>query len=273
VARPGRPRQTPEQRLERAHRVLDATTELVLRWGYDKTTIDDIAQRAGVAKGTIYLHWTTRDALFTALLRREQVELLTAMQHWLAAHPDRGTPRHLVSKISLELLRRPLLKAVFLGDSTVMGKLIRQKRPRGFPPGTREAFGRYLDTLVAHGAVRDDLTGAEYATVLTSAVYGFLTMPARLPDALALPDERVAELLADAVDRFLRPACPRPWKPHPAGADETPTDADVAGVDVAGVDVADVDVAAATRTWVDDMAKIAADAFGVALNNRKEEER
>jgi hypothetical protein len=26
-----------------------------VRWGYDKTTIDDVARRAGVAKGTIYL--------------------------------------------------------------------------------------------------------------------------------------------------------------------------------------------------------------------------
>src|SRR5690606_41617518 len=50
--------------------------ELILRWGYDKTTVEDVARAAGVAKGTIYLHWKTRDALFTALLRRDRVRLV-----------------------------------------------------------------------------------------------------------------------------------------------------------------------------------------------------
>ncbi len=35
---------------ERAQRILDAVEELTLRWGYSKTTIDDIAKQAGVAK-------------------------------------------------------------------------------------------------------------------------------------------------------------------------------------------------------------------------------
>ncbi len=50
------------KRQERAERILDAAAALIQRWGYNKTTIDDIAKQAGVAKGTIYLHWKTRDA-------------------------------------------------------------------------------------------------------------------------------------------------------------------------------------------------------------------
>ncbi|WP_163569887.1 helix-turn-helix domain-containing protein [Fodinicola feengrottensis] len=62
----------PENRGVRAERVLDAAAELIVRWGYDKTTIEDIARaRRGRAKGTIYLHWKTREDLFIALLRRE----------------------------------------------------------------------------------------------------------------------------------------------------------------------------------------------------------
>ena len=62
-------------RQERADRILDAAAELILRWGYKKTTIDDIAKQSRVAKGTIYLHWKTREDLFMALLytRRFQV--------------------------------------------------------------------------------------------------------------------------------------------------------------------------------------------------------
>ncbi|HEV2653667.1 MAG TPA: TetR family transcriptional regulator, partial [Ktedonobacteraceae bacterium] len=48
------------KREQREERILDAAAELMVRWGYNKTTIDDIVRSAGVAKGTIYLHWKTR---------------------------------------------------------------------------------------------------------------------------------------------------------------------------------------------------------------------
>lgn len=70
------PQVNPEQqrlsrRQERAHRILDAAAALILRWGYNKTTVDDIAREAGVAKGTIYLHWKMKEDLFGALIQRE----------------------------------------------------------------------------------------------------------------------------------------------------------------------------------------------------------
>ncbi len=68
------------RRQERADRILDAAAELILRWGYKKTTIDDIAKQAGVAKGTIYLHWKTREDLFLALLTREDLKLAEDMK-------------------------------------------------------------------------------------------------------------------------------------------------------------------------------------------------
>ena len=40
----------------RADRILDTARELLLLWGYRRVTIDELARRAGVGKGTIYLH-------------------------------------------------------------------------------------------------------------------------------------------------------------------------------------------------------------------------
>src|SRR5437764_14821899 len=72
------------KREQRANRILDAAAELMLRWGYNKTTIDDIARYAGVAKGTIYLHWKTREDLFTALMKREYIRLVEDVQQRIA---------------------------------------------------------------------------------------------------------------------------------------------------------------------------------------------
>jgi len=59
---------------ERAERILDAAAELLLRWGYKRVTIDDIAKQAEIGSGTIYLHWKTRDALFETLMMREAID-------------------------------------------------------------------------------------------------------------------------------------------------------------------------------------------------------
>ena len=61
-----------DERKLREERILDAATALLVRWGYRKTTIDDVAREAGVGKGTIYLHWKDKNELFRTAIWREQ---------------------------------------------------------------------------------------------------------------------------------------------------------------------------------------------------------
>ena len=41
--------------------ILNAADHLLVRYGYRKMTVDDIAQEAGVGKGTIYLHFASKE--------------------------------------------------------------------------------------------------------------------------------------------------------------------------------------------------------------------
>ncbi|MBB2912084.1 AcrR family transcriptional regulator [Streptosporangium becharense] len=195
----GRPPRDPSHRLARAHRILDITGDLVLRWGYDKTTVEDIARRAGVAKGTIYLHWRTREEMFSALLRRERVEMLVEVRRRL--EEGSGTLRELLRLFASELMRRPLMRASVLGDSEVLGRLIRDKRDRAPDTEPSAGLGRYLGVLREHGTLRTDLSPAEHVTVLTSVMYGFLLAPRMTPEGHGVSDDRLAELLADAASR------------------------------------------------------------------------
>ena len=43
--------------------ILDATDHLLARYGYRKMTIDDIAQEVGIGKGTIYLHFASKEEI------------------------------------------------------------------------------------------------------------------------------------------------------------------------------------------------------------------
>jgi AcrR family transcriptional regulator len=50
--------------------ILAAATETFARFGFKKTSIDDIARRAGIGKGTVYLHFQSKEELFAAAIHR-----------------------------------------------------------------------------------------------------------------------------------------------------------------------------------------------------------
>lgn len=54
----------------KAETILDAAERLFVRYGYRKSSMDDVAREAGTAKGTVYLHYAGKEALFRALLER-----------------------------------------------------------------------------------------------------------------------------------------------------------------------------------------------------------
>jgi AcrR family transcriptional regulator len=42
-----------ERRSDRFERVVDAAARLFARWGFDKTSVDEIAREAGISKGAV----------------------------------------------------------------------------------------------------------------------------------------------------------------------------------------------------------------------------
>jgi AcrR family transcriptional regulator len=49
--------------------VLDAALDVFLERGFDAAKLDDVARHAGVAKGTLYLYFASKEALFEELIR------------------------------------------------------------------------------------------------------------------------------------------------------------------------------------------------------------
>ncbi|MGP4016061.1 TetR/AcrR family transcriptional regulator [Saccharopolyspora sp. 5N708] len=191
------------QRQQRGQRILDAAAELVLRWGYDKTTLDDVARSAGVAKGTIYLHWKNRERLFIALLRRERVALLAEVRRRVVEGPGSPSLRSLLVQMTLVYLRRPLLLAVVTRDRDVIGKLASAERAAQAGSALRSDFVRYLGVLRAQGLVRLDLGLAEQVQLVSATFLGFFLAPPMVPEEFAVSEEVRAELLAEVVCRSL----------------------------------------------------------------------
>ena len=62
-------------RSDRAGAILDAAQDLFTRFGFRRTTMDDIARAAGVAKGTLYLYFDNKAEVFRAMQRRTQAAI------------------------------------------------------------------------------------------------------------------------------------------------------------------------------------------------------
>jgi AcrR family transcriptional regulator len=71
---------------ERRQAIIEAALDEFVARGFAATRLDDVARRAGVAKGTIYLHFTDKEALFQELIRTALVPLISR----LAAPPPAG---------------------------------------------------------------------------------------------------------------------------------------------------------------------------------------
>src|SRR5215208_4308110 len=56
--------------------ILDAADCLLTRYGFKKMTMDDLAQEVGIAKGTIYLHFTSKEEVALARVDRVIADLL-----------------------------------------------------------------------------------------------------------------------------------------------------------------------------------------------------
>jgi AcrR family transcriptional regulator len=61
----GQKRQTAKA--DKRSAILQASWKLIRHYGYNKTTVEDIAQGAGVGKGTVYLHFRSKSEIMLAL--------------------------------------------------------------------------------------------------------------------------------------------------------------------------------------------------------------
>src|SRR5476651_1384870 len=79
VASPKPPSSRAARAAQRREAIIEAALDEFIARGYAATRLDDVAKRAGVAKGTIYLHFKDKEALFQELIRTAIVPLVTRL--------------------------------------------------------------------------------------------------------------------------------------------------------------------------------------------------
>ncbi|KOG49047.1 TetR family transcriptional regulator [Streptomyces decoyicus] len=192
------------ERSQRADHILDVAGELLVAWGYGRVTIDEIARRAKVGKGTVYLHWKTKDALLLAVMLKAQSRIHQRQLERMRADPLEILPSRMLRRHFLDFQGEPVLRALYTDDADILGRLndtAKKEFAELMSQGDRH-LRRHLEVLREHGLVRadTDVHHQQYALLATSN--GFFTAEALLSDRA--PD--TLEVRADILARTIRSA-------------------------------------------------------------------
>jgi AcrR family transcriptional regulator len=181
---------------------LDAAREAILAVGVRRTTLTDVARRAGVSRMTLYRRWPDMQALIADLMTREWLTTATGA---VAAREFRGSAaQRLAGTVvaTVAALRgNPLFQKILEVDPELLLPYLLDRRGR-----TQDAILDLTIELLADGqldgSVRDVDAGV-LARVVLLAAQGFALSAAIMGDG-ASPDELGDELTL-LLERYLSP--------------------------------------------------------------------
>lgn len=175
------------QQAARREEILKAALAVFAEHGFEAARLDDVASRAGVAKGTLYLYFADKSALFQDLVRTAADPLIARLTA-LSAAPDVPAPMLLAT--FFEVFRTQVLAT----DRKLIIRLIIAEGPR-FP----ELAAFYHTHVVSRGLalLRQVIArGVERGEIRSAAL-------ARFPQLVMAP--AMIALLWDALFQKLEP--------------------------------------------------------------------
>ncbi|MCO1581195.1 TetR/AcrR family transcriptional regulator [Crossiella sp. SN42] len=181
-----------EQDSGKAARILAAARELLLRRGVKGVTIAEIAERAHVGKGTVYLYWGTKEDLFVGLFAREFLAAVDEMIELFSTDPDAARPHRFCPVLVRTALERPFMRALQTGDADSLGILLEHPRSKELMGslGPSELMHAVLPVWRAHQLARTDWPVDEQAYALRALLAGFFQLAS---SSHALNEVTVAE--------------------------------------------------------------------------------
>ncbi|MEV6315593.1 helix-turn-helix domain-containing protein [Streptomyces sp. NPDC051776] len=186
---------------KREDAILDAARQCIEAFGVRRTTLTDVARRAGVSRPTVYRHWPDISSLVADLLTRE----LRAVFDACALEADEATARerliHQCGGTVGALWAHPLFNRFVDTETDVLATYVFHR----FGSSQRAALGLIraeIEAGHADGSVRKEDAG-RLARLVLLTVQAVTTSRRLVADTLS--DDRLLEELRLLLDGYLRP--------------------------------------------------------------------
>ena len=129
---------------ERREQLLDVGRALFAEKGFEATSIEEIAARAGVSKPVVYEHFGGKEGLYAVVVDREMSDLLDRLTEALSA----AHPRMLVEKAALALL-------TYIEEQTDGFRILSRDSPVAGSSGTFSSLLNDIASQVEHIMARE----------------------------------------------------------------------------------------------------------------------
>lgn len=148
-----RPDASPQA--ERSLEILDAAVEMFAAKGYAQTDVQEIADRVGIGKGTVYRHFGNKEALFLTAVKHARDKLICAVD---AVQDSQADPLAQLRTCMTAILRffdaHPEIVELLIEERS----LFRDRRPSLFFEHDEDRRCEWADRLramIAAGTIRD----------------------------------------------------------------------------------------------------------------------
>lgn len=186
----------PRPATDKRERLADAALELAYQQGFERASIADVAARAGVAPGSVYYYFKTKDDVGHAVVERLGSRYDQAMQRWTAAP---GPADRLAGFVRSYLDDLDAVRAYGCPLGSVCAELDKQAPELGAAAG--EVFARLLAWAASQfrqlGAPPDDAQRHAVHLVATMQGAAALTRALDSPSPLQQEAERLLAWLTD----------------------------------------------------------------------------
>jgi len=98
---------------DKPQQIIDAAVRVFARTGFYNSRVSDIAREAGIASGTIYLYFKTKDEILVTLFREKMAGFVSALRKEISGEPDAPAKLRRLVRLHFETLEaRPELAEV-----------------------------------------------------------------------------------------------------------------------------------------------------------------
>jgi len=153
---------------DKPQQIIDAAVRVFARTGYYNSRVSDIAREAGIASGTIYLYFKTKEEILVTLFREKMAEWVTLVRREVARETDPVAKIRRIVALHFTMIERNPDLAEVVQVELRQG----QKFFRGASAHEVSAyFGVITDVLeegIAAGRIRKDLP----AKIATKMLFG-----------------------------------------------------------------------------------------------------
>ncbi|MEU3035135.1 TetR/AcrR family transcriptional regulator [Streptomyces jietaisiensis] len=183
-------------------KLYEAAVTLIAEQGFSATTVDEIAERAGVAKGTVYYNFASKSVLFEELLRHG-VGLLTASLQEAAERTGREGGRTVdaldaMVRAGLEFIARyPAFTQLYVAE---LWRTNRAWQPTLMV--VRRQVVAVIEDVLRAGVARGELSGEIDVSLTAAALVGMVLVAAL--DWQSFQPERSLDDVHAALSRLLQ---------------------------------------------------------------------